>query len=279
MTTMTKITKDTKPTYHNAHVQPREITTLTEFNHRENGINRSHVRTLVQTLRNTGRLEPVLLWKDRRDPTVPRLVLLDGAHRLAAYGALNGLGRGHNRGVPAKIAECDPKAASLLALSGNTRDSLPLTTNERTDAAWQLVRHETITFSKAEIARASGVSPRTVSNMRKRFRELTDVGTTPNGRWWIDRWGNDRTDTFDLNDLDKNAKVKALTAALQGPLGGWKRESEEVLALALENVFGRRLRGIVEFLYGADEDFLDLPVGVDTGATCGDEREVLECDF
>jgi hypothetical protein len=57
--------------------------------------------------------------------------------------------------------------------------------------------------------------------------------------------------------------VTALVAALQRPLGGWKRERTEVLAKALEGIFGHDLRNIVEFLYGGDEYF-HLPV---TGAT------------
>lgn len=261
MTTSTKI--ETKPILRKAYVQPREITRLEEFFLRDTGILKAHVRTLVQALRNTGRLDPILLWKDDRDPAKTRLVLLDGAHRLAAYGSLYGLGRGHNRGVPAKIAECDAKTAHLLALAGNTKNSLPLTTTERTNAAWRLVMLPTIKFSKAEIAQAAAVSPRTVANMRSRFKEMTEAGEQPSGTWWIDRQVNRDDDPYEFSDEDFDAKVKALVDALQGPLGGWKRERTEVIAKALEGVFGHDLRNIVEFLYGRDE--FEFPVSEDTG--------------
>lgn len=262
---------DAKPTFRKAHVQPREITRLDEFCLRETGINKAHVRTLVQTLRNTGRLDLILLWKDNRDPSRPRLVLLDGAHRLAAYGSLHGLGGGQGKGVPAKIVECDPKTAHLMALAGNTRDCLPLTATERANAAWRLVMHPTISFSKAEIAQVAGVAPRTVANMRRRLKEMAEAGVEPSGVWWRDRQVNRGDDPYDLSDEDLDAKVKALVAALQGPLGGWKRERTEVLAKALEGVFGHDLRQIVEFIYGEDE-FLCLPVSADTAT-------VTEADF
>lgn len=254
-----------KPSYRRANVQPREITQLDEFSLREAGINRAHVRTLVQTLRNKGGLEPILLWGDSRDPAKPRLVLLDGAHRLAAYGSLHVSGRRSGGGVPAKIVECEPKQAHLLALARNTRDCLPLTTTERTNAAWGLVRHPALQFSKAEIAHAAGIAPRTVANMRRRLKEMTEAGEEPSGAWWKDRQGNRDEDPYDLSDNDLDARVKALASALQGPLGGWKRERTEVLAKALETVFGHDLRHILDFLFGEDE-FLCTPVSADTGA-------------
>lgn len=167
---------DTKLAYRNAQVQPRDITWLDDFSMRDDGLIKAHIRILAQTLKNTGKLDRVLLWKDNRVSDNPRLVLLDGAHRLAAYRSINRLGKGNNRGIPATIVECDMKTAHLLALAGNTKDCLPLTATERANAAWRLVMHSTIKFSKAEIARAAGVAPRTVANMRKRFKEMTNAG-------------------------------------------------------------------------------------------------------
>jgi ParB-like chromosome segregation protein Spo0J len=244
-------------------VQPGEITWLDEFTLRETGLNKAHIRILAQTVKNNGRLDRVLLWQDERDPANLRLVLLDGAHRLAAYRSVQRQGRGHNRGIPAMIVECDAKTAHLLALAGNTKDSLPLTATERANAAWRLVMHSTIKFSKAEIARAAGVAPRTVANMRRRFKEMAETGEKPSGTWWKDRQGNHEDNPFEYTDEELAAKVAAVTTALQVALGRWKRIPEEALALGLQNVFGHKLRGIVSFLY--DEDEFSIAVEVETG--------------
>lgn len=261
-----------RPKYRRANVQPREIVQLEEFNARETAPDKTLIRALVQTLRIKSQLDPVLLWHDRRNPDNPRLTLLDGRHRLAAYRSLHKQGKGRSRGVPARIVECDLRAALLMSLSENIKDCLPLSATERTNAAWRLVWHPSIAFSKAEIAKAAGVSTRTIANMRKRLKEMTQDGSEPTGVWWRDRQGKEDFDPSDLAPDEITAKISALAAELQGPLGGWKRERTEVIAGALENVFGHDLRYIFDHLYGEDE-FAPDAITTETGADIGGDNE------
>lgn len=269
---MTNTTAPATPLYRRANIQPREVTILNEFCVRETGPDKSLIRALTQTLRIKRKLDPVLLWDDRRDPDNPRLVLLDGMHRLAAYRSIHKQDEGRTRGVPARIVQCDLRTAMLMSLSANTRDCLPLSPTERTNAAWRLVRHPEILFSKSEIARAAGVSTRTIANMRRRFKEMIRDGSEPIGVWWRDRQQKQDIDPFDLVSDEIAKKIKALAAELQGPLAGWKRERTEVIAGALESVFGHDLKCIVDYLYGEDE-FAPDAITTEAGANIGGDKE------
>ena len=251
MTTQT--TTPVSPKFRKANVQPREIVQMDEFNSRATRPDKTLIRSLVQSLRIKGELDPILLWNDRSDPQNHRLVLLDGKHRLAAYRNFHRTGKGRSCRVPVRIVECDLKTALLLSLSANTKDCVPLTTSERTNAAWRLVRHPSIRFSKSELARASAVSPRTIANMRKRLKEMVQNDKEVTGNWMIDRQDKQGTGDFECSDDELIAKIEALTSQLQGPLGGWKRERTEVIAGALDNIFGHDLRYIFDHIYGEDE--------------------------
>lgn len=69
------------------HLLLREITIDPAFQFRHAGIDKAHVKGLVQVLRTMGELDPVLVWQEKGTSGEPtrRLVLLDGSHRLAAY--------------------------------------------------------------------------------------------------------------------------------------------------------------------------------------------------
>ena len=75
-------------------VQPSAITIIAEeFGFRRNGIDKAHVRTLAQALRNGGgKLDPILLWREvGPSGETGRLILLDGEHRFPFRLPLHGL--------------------------------------------------------------------------------------------------------------------------------------------------------------------------------------------
>lgn len=256
------------------HVFPREVTILSALRGRAKGINRGHVRTLLRVLRNTGKLDPILLWSERGPDGVPtgRLVLLDGAHRLAAYRAF--APRCSNEGVPALTIEGDWTTARLKAAGGNTKEVLPLTANERSDLAWSMVRDERFTGSKAQIAAATGTSTPTVARMRTRWKQMAAAGIEASGQWWRDRHDRNSQEPMEMiDDKKREAEIEAAQALVKQALGRWLRRDVEAIAEALQRALGSRFKDAAEFQFGAGEDeFFTAPAGDTTGAACGDSE-------
>ena len=160
-------------------IDRNKITTDITFRHRSGPDSGSHLAALRKTLRNTGRLDPVLVWQEADDKgtATGRLVLLDGHYRLAAYRAEQSAGKIEGRGIPAMLISGNRMEAHLAALMANSKDTLPLTMQERLNAAWKLVQAYPKTISKPRLARASGVSERTILSMRQQFKKFTEAGT------------------------------------------------------------------------------------------------------
>lgn len=215
-----------------AYVQPREINHDPKFAIRQ--IQEHHVRTLLTALRTTGKLDPILLWDDRRDPQQPRLTLIDGQHRVAAHINQQSSGK-RTKGVLARIISCDEITAHRLAAQRNSKDKLPLTFSEKMDLAWRLVWLSEAALSKAEIVSDTGVSRTTVHNMRKRRREMLEAGNEPTGEWWRDSKDN-TPEAQEETNLTK--KVRQYAEALKGPAEAMRREPADVKWGVLEHVFG-----------------------------------------
>jgi ParB-like nuclease domain len=255
-------------------VQPSAITIIAEeFGFRRNGIDKAHVRTLAQALRNGGgKLDPILLWREiGPSGETGRLILLDGEHRLAAYLSARKRLPKASKTVPAIILVCDRDEAMCHAAFANRKDTLSLTHNEKSDAAWRMVRFHNATLSKTKIAHASGISPRTVTNMRLRWKALLEAGGEITGQWWRDRKDDQQGDEAAerLTEAERRAEVITLGNALREAAGSWPKRDSTLVAEALQVAFGFNLRGMAEFLYGASErdedEFFDTPISPLTG--------------
>ena len=256
-------------------VQPSAITIIAEeFGFRRNGIDKGHLRTLLQGLRSAGgKLDPILLWRevDREGAPTGRLILLDGEHRLAAYRTLQKKAPSVNKALPALILVCNRDEAMCRAALANRKDTLSLTQNEKADAAWRMVRFHTATLSKTKIAHASGISARTVATMRQRLKVLLEAGGEVTGQWWRDRKDGQKEDDAAerLTEAERRAEVITLGNALREAAGSWPKRDSTLVAEALQVAFGFNLRGMAEFLYGASErdedEFFDAPISPLTG--------------
>jgi hypothetical protein len=230
--TNTSLPATAAPTYRRAFVQNREITHDPAFAVR--GLQCHHIRTLLIVLRQTGRLEPILLWDDRRDPERHRLVLLDGQHRAAAY-ANHRRNTKVAKSIPARIVCCDEVTAHRLAAQRNSRDKLPLTFAEKMNLAWRLVWLADAKLSKADIVGDTGVSRTTVHNMRQRRKAMIAAEITATGEWWRDS----RDDTPGKpEETDMEAKIKAYAETFMKPAEAMRRETAEVKWDVMERVFG-----------------------------------------
>jgi hypothetical protein len=98
------------------YLQRNEITADDAFQFRQWGIHREHVRGLAQTLRNTGQLDPILVWQeiDAADRPTGRLILLDGQHRIAAHDTVH-KGR---KGILAAVLRGNRNEAMAIAWRG-----------------------------------------------------------------------------------------------------------------------------------------------------------------
>jgi hypothetical protein len=238
-------------------IDRNQITTDATFRHRSCPDNGTHLAALRKTLRNTGRLDAVLVWQEADAEGTPtsRLILLDGNYRLAAYRAEQSAGKIEGRGIPAVLMTGTRMEAHLAALTANSKDTLPLTPIERTNAAWAIVRIYRERLSKRRLAIASGVSERTVARMRQQFKKFAAAGESPDGNWLIDRRFPVKSDYEPPSDAARQAMVAALSQALRAALSEIRTRDIEIIGDALQEALGvRQFATIADYLGGDDED-------------------------
>ncbi len=195
---------------------------------------RRHVEELKRALR------------DRQRPFTPILVLrralgfvvVDGHHRLQAYKEASWDGP-----VPVEIFQGTPKEAELEALKRNIEDKLPMTQQDKLEAAWRLVLAGG--FSKARINELTTVSNGTIGNMRKALechgREaLADLS------WFeVKKMSWDQGEEFDYDEYALK-KARKLAEELTKKSSVHFANNPDILALALEIISDRLPRALVE---------------------------------
>lgn len=107
-----------------------------------------------------------------------RNILVDGHHRLAAYK------NAKRPDIPVEyfIHPGGPKAVVHHVGKENRKTKLTMTSGERAEWAWRLVRSQL--YTKAEERAASGVSDGTIGNMRRVLRELQASGADIPDLWY-----------------------------------------------------------------------------------------------
>lgn len=239
-------------------IDHRQLTLDPAFRHRKEAENATHLAALRKTLRNTGNLDPILVWREQDEDgrETGRLVLLDGHFRVTAYRAEIAAGHVEGKGVPALIVKGTRIDAELEALRANTKDSLPLTMTERTDAAWALVRRHRNKISKSQLAKASGVSERSIANMRKKLKEFLEAKEQPSGDWWRDRqWPEEGTFT-PPTDAERERLIATLATSITEAIKEHRIWDVEIKAEAIQRALGKRdMEAVVEYLQLSLGDF------------------------
>lgn len=134
------------------------------------GRSEAHVAALARTARTGAALDPVTIVAFGS-----RWYLVDGHHRLAAYGEA-----GWTTDIPVRPLHSPLRGAERIAwaieqsLADNKKDRLNMGTADKVDAAWQAVAHGR-DRSKADTVRAFGVSDGLVANMRRVRRVLEEL--------------------------------------------------------------------------------------------------------
>ncbi|NOX41604.1 MAG: ParB N-terminal domain-containing protein [Alphaproteobacteria bacterium] len=151
------------------------ITTNTGlFQFRTDELTNYHVDALKDAIGRGNELDALDVWED---PKSGKLIVIDGHHRLAAY-----LKAGHKQKIAVLIHRCTQKQARLLALEGNAKTRLPMTPEERYEAAWTLDSEGG--YSKAEITKYTGVGDGTVAAMRRAMKQFKDAGDEVPTSWY-----------------------------------------------------------------------------------------------
>lgn len=229
-----------------------------QFRHVE--VDERHVDDLAGVLKCGNALDPLTLW---RDPTSQRLVVVDGHHRVAAYKQA-----GWQKKVPVVVYSCSLEEARLLALQENGKTRLPLTNEERMDAAWSLVCLDCPSYSKRTIVENTGVSDGTVAKMRRTHKELLGPerdGILPD-HWWqalaMLKGAEDREYTEDDRQAMIDAKAAQLDDKIGKALGHMAAHQIEAACAVVRGRLGRQGMRVLFELYADDIDLMiddDMP--------------------
>ncbi|RWR04479.1 ParB/Srx family N-terminal domain-containing protein [Paenirhodobacter populi] len=219
-----------------------------------------HVKELADTIRRTGKaLDRIIVW---RLGSASEWLVVDGMHSVAAYRAARWTGT-----IPVQEIEGAYREVLLWSFQRRGKASLPMTPQDRANAAWKLVRDPFVkpAFSKAELALVSGVSARTIATMRSVWKYWQKAGATPTGFWAADRRGpnaGEREDPLEgLTDEEITERQRAFTGELKDFLDPRKHSGDVVRALrdllipALAEALGTRtIRELRAYVGGVREE-------------------------
>lgn len=253
---------------------PDLITDEGRFEHRAGRISPSHVETLARTLRANKRLDPIWVWQevDESDNPTGTFELMDGRHRLAAYEAnFKKDRREHYLNIPVHIFEGSEVIAALKALALNSKDKLALTFSEKLDAAWKIVARDLKNeATKPMVARAAGISERTVLNMRNKRNEIIKAGKELPSAWFAARSWPEESGGTPQTDEQEEAEIEQLKNALQEAIRTTRSRKIEVIAEAISRSLGEpKITFVVDYLRGQIYDEFDE----ETGPEVSDDRE------
>ncbi|MCB9948196.1 MAG: ParB N-terminal domain-containing protein [Rhodospirillaceae bacterium] len=218
-------------------------------------IDEQHLGKLRRAVGVHGELEPILILQAGSSP-----IVIDGHHRLEAY-----RWAGVEEPVPVRYFYGSLEEAILEGGQANSKDKLPMTTQQRMDYAWRLVLLDHYSYS--QMVNASGVSKSQLANMRKVLRRLGREATQYE-RWWqakgaadgnaMSGWQQDDIETW------KDAQADNYAERLGKHFGTKLANNPEIAAMALVRHFGRKLDELVRHLEphvdrDDDDDLVEVP--------------------
>jgi ParB-like nuclease family protein len=187
-----------------------------------------HILTLARAIRRGDEMPPILVFPVGRDYYV-----MDGHHRLAAYDNAEWA-----KAIPAQVFTGSLRDAERIALRANNRDKLALTRDDRTEAAWRLVRQRDPKDSIKSITQDTGASKGTVNTMRATLEKLEELGHTPEEikemSWSKARWNakGEREEQEHKDWIEAEAD-KLVDDIVRFKLGTRLTKNTDVTALAL----------------------------------------------
>lgn len=227
-----------------------EITEQPElFQPRDETLDEHHVSVLERHLGSQGKLDSILVLRCH-----DAHIVIDGHHRLEAY---------RRQGIPVihvRYFQGNATEAVIAAGRYNNKAKLPLTSRERMNYAWRLVRMGR--FSKAQISTAAAVSSRQVAIMRCRLKELgEDADSFP--EWHHAQKHVASHQGLSTSEMKEWCEEQAQDRAerLAKVFGKKMGENPSITARALEIYLGRKFSEVTQAMYELLTD---------------EEREVME---
>jgi hypothetical protein len=142
------------------------------------------------------------------------------------------------KAIPAQVFTGSLREAERVALRANNRDKLSLTREDRTEAAWRLVRQRDPQDSIKSIMQDTGASKGTVNTMRATLEKLGELGSSPEDikamSWGKARWNaKGGLEDHEHEDWIEAEADKLVGDILRFKLGTRLTKNTDVTALAL----------------------------------------------
>lgn len=206
------------------------------------GARDDHIQTLANAIRNTGEpLAPILVF-----PVGDVFYVIDGHHRLAAYDTAR-----WQKQIPATVFEGTLESATDEARRRNIRDKLPMSRNDKREAAWTLVKRVP-RLTRELISSETTVSCSSIDGMRKVLKALKakDISADDIDRMTyaqaLGKMGDDGTkDTWEAETWMQKEAEKIAELIEDAGIGFMLRKDHEIAALALERVHASLVHTLV----------------------------------
>lgn len=174
-----------------------------------------HVEELKGHYKRKAKIPPITVWQDPEDEV---FYVLDGHHRFTALQQLQ------RKKVSVRVFQGSYEEARLMCLRENAKAQLPMSPEERQNAAWQLTQavyeDGEWAYSKKRISETCGTSERTVATMRSTYKQLQEADAIiPEWSWRAALLSLKRLDAVDYTDEDRDAWVEAETGKLDEAIG------------------------------------------------------------
>jgi len=185
--------------------------------HKEHGKSIDHINTLAGNVKKGVLFEAILVI--RSDEGDGKYIVVDGHHRLKAYKKAWKDEAGKK--VPIKVLPaCTTRdEATLLSLLSNKDDKLSMTSRQKTEAAWKILRTNETVRNAGSLRRVADalkniISHVTIGKMLKHYKKLANAGESAEGLWIEHQRGNLEYDDDYDEDQRRQERMEKLAASL-----------------------------------------------------------------
>jgi ParB-like chromosome segregation protein Spo0J len=214
-----------------------------------------HVLELARVIIATEKpLEPIVVF-----PAGENFYVVDGHHRLEAYHAVD-----WHQQVPVNVFEGSLDEARDDALASGIKNKLPMTRDDKQEAAFTLVRETDLTAAK--ITDKTTVSTRQIKYMRAAWREWQGAehpeDRTGEITWAkVRKWKNGNTEAPDVEEWKEREAQKMVDALLRHKIGQGLGRNPDITALALQRLNPRLPGALIEEWSVEERDLIDEIAG------------------
>jgi hypothetical protein len=187
-----------------------------------------HTLDLARALKDGRRFPPLTVYLIDK-----RFYVLDGHHRLDAYHTV-----GWTKPVPVEVFKGTFEGAWTYALKANSATKLPMSRDEKSEAAWKLTKTTELTAERLNAL--TGISQRTVFSMRKVWKTLCEHIKTEKGRA---AFGGNIADIEGMRTGLSWPKARMIAGGAKLNDGDdWRDQKAKELAKELEKYVGKFLK-------------------------------------